>query len=184
MKQPIRFFSIGLFTATIVILIVYSIFNGGASNEKVDLTVDEMIEAIETDGYRVVSEEDYITYTVNKDIANQNAKEDNKTSSDNAQKDSEKVNKDENNKKEPTKSEEPEEDKEVTTYTIKVKQGMMPETIAEQLENNNIIESATSFAKYLEDNGYSPYVQIGSFKVSSEMSKKELAEKITKNRRP
>lgn len=169
MKQPVRFFAIGLFTASLAILLIFLFTN--SSHEASDLTTEQLIEHIEEDGYRVITEDEYITFAVNKDLASENS-----DANDQKKKDKQK---DTNNKKENKESK-----KDVKSYTVKVKSGMMPEEIAQLLEDNNIIDDAFSFATYLEDNGYSPYVQIDSYKLTSDMSKKEIAEKITKNRRP
>lgn len=187
MKQPIRFFSIGLFTASFIIFIIF-LFNH-TSNKENDLTVDEMIESIETDGYRVLTEEEYITYTVNKDLAHEDTKKENAKSKEKKPKDKENNNKEKEDKQKSDQSDRSDEknnkkDQSVKKYTVKIKSGMMPEEVARLLEENDIIDDAFSFATYLEDNGYSPYVQIDSFKLTSDMSRKEIAEKITKNRRP
>lgn len=174
MKQPIRFFSIGLFTASIILLITY--FYDDTSSELSDFTKDEIVEYLEEDDLRVISEEDYITFTVYKEMLDEEEIEGNENKEEN---------KDDHNKQATEEKEEDNDEKEEEkTYTLKVTKGMVPEEIAELLEENNIIDDAYSFASYLEDNGYSPYVQIDSYKLSSEMSRKEIAEKITKNRRP
>lgn len=185
MKQPVRFFAIGLFTASFIIFIIF-LFNN-TSNDASDLTVEQMIESIETDGYRVITEEDYISYTINKDQIQQNEIEDEKKAKEKKRekKDDKKAGQDKQQADPSSKQEkEKPEEKTVKSYTVKVKSGMMPEEIAKLLEKNDIIDDAFSFSTYLEDNGYSPYVQIGSFKVKSDMSRKEIAELITKNRRP
>lgn len=183
MKQPVRYFSIGLFTASFIIFIIF-LFNNTSNNQK-DFSVDEMISSIETNGYRVITEEEYITYTIKKDQAQAEAQEKNKKSKENKKEEdkSKPTSKDKN-----TESDKPNEDEdeknEVKKYTVKIKSGMVPQEVAKLLEENHIIDDAASFSKFLEDNGYSPYVQIDSFKVTSDMSRKEIAEIITKNRRP
>lgn len=184
MKQPVRFFSIGLFTASSIVFIIFLLTN--TSNDKNALSTEEMIASIETDGYRIITEDEYITYTINKDIAQQEEKEQSKRpkkkdSGNEQNKDDEK---DKTKEQKKDKPKDKDDEKSVKTYTVKVKSGMVPGEIAKLLEENGIIDDAFSFATYLEDNGYSPYVQIGSFKVTSDMSRKEIAEKITKNRRP
>lgn len=180
MKQPVRFFAIGLFTASFIMFIIFLLNN--TSNEDADLSVDEMIESIEADGYRVITEEDYITYTVNKDIANEEEKEAKDNATDKPKETDQEDSKDDDSTQ--SESENETEDQSVKSYNVKIKSGMMPEEVAQLLEDNEIIDDAFSFATYLEDNGYSPYVQIDSYQVTSEMSNKEIAEKITKNRRP
>src|SRR5690625_4640888 len=75
MKQPIRFFSIGLFLASILLYGFY-FFYGQSSSNQAEMTVDELIEEVESEGYRVISEEDYVSYTFF--IEQNNIKEKNK----------------------------------------------------------------------------------------------------------
>src|SRR5690625_6132039 len=66
MKQFFRFFSLGLFVASLIIFIFYNYFEEPEANPN-DFSKEELVEIIEDDGYRVITEEDYISYTVNED---------------------------------------------------------------------------------------------------------------------
>src|SRR5690625_618591 len=68
MKYPIRYFSIGLFTASMIVLIGY--FLSGPATTSVDETVDEMIDIVEKEGYRVISESEYISLATSKNELN------------------------------------------------------------------------------------------------------------------
>src|SRR5690625_81825 len=70
MKQFFRFFSLGLFVASLIIFIFYNYFEEAETNPN-DFSKEELIEIIEDDGYRVITEEDYISYTVNEDEYNE-----------------------------------------------------------------------------------------------------------------
>src|SRR5699024_7803445 len=70
MKQLFRFFSLGLFVASLIIFIFYNYFEEPEANPN-DFSKEELIEIIEDDGYRVITEEDYIRYTVNEDENNE-----------------------------------------------------------------------------------------------------------------
>ena len=56
---------------------------------------------------------------------------------------------------------------------------MVPSRVSQILEDNGIIDSASKFNEYLEDNDYSPYMQIGEFKLKTGMSMKDVAKAIT-----
>jgi len=162
MKQPMRYFSIGLLTASVILLLAFYFFdNLTASTE--DLPAEEMIEAIKADGYHVVSEKEYIALSVNDE-------DDNKA---NDKKENKDKNEDDTDKKQ-------EEESDKKTYTINIKSGMLPSEISEILAENDIIKDADKFDQYLEKEEYSPYIQLGKHKLNSEMSTKEVAEALTK----
>jgi len=191
MKYPIRYFSIGLFTASIVLLIGFYFFQPKSTLSE-DETVDEMIGQIEKEGYRVISESEYISLATAKnelnhlqedeDSANDKEKDDKKEKSDDQKKDDEDNSKDGNKKKDKPKDDKEKDDQkkdDVKKYTLVVEENMVPSTISEKLAENKIIKDAADFSKYMEDNDYSPYLQIGEFKLTSDMSNKEIAQTIT-----
>src|SRR5690625_2808801 len=63
MKLPIRFFSIGLFTAGIIYLGFY-FFNDNSIESIEDIPVEEMIAKVEEDGYLVISEDEFISFSM------------------------------------------------------------------------------------------------------------------------
>src|SRR5699024_7378567 len=77
--------------------------------------------------------------------------------------------KDKKNKKD-KKDKKEKEKKEETTYTLIIEENMVPSRVSQILEDNGIIDSASKFNEYLEDNDYSPYMQIGEFKLKTGMS--------------
>jgi|SRR5699024_1083944 len=186
MKIPIRYFSIGLLTASIIILIFFFI-NDEPMQDTDALSVEELADAIESKGYRVISEDDFISYSLYLDEENAKKLEEEekqkKKEKENNNKEKD-VDKDEDNKKEDAdeadKDKEKEEDKEETkTVTISVEQGFVSQDIAKALKADNIIDNEAEFVKYMEDNEYSPYIQIGKFQVTSDMDLKQLAETFT-----
>src|SRR5699024_1188775 len=217
MKQSIRFFSIGLLTASIVLLGFYFLFGNSKASSK-DVPLEEMIEEIESTGHRVVTEKEFIAYTINneeKEVDKEDSAKEKKESSDKKEtkktddktdKKDKKEDKDkkdkkkETNKKEIKKTEKKTEkkdkkenkdkkdkkDKDKKDYkkvkvTITTDDGVVTQEIADKLVEENIIKykEKQEFLDYLDDNDYSPYIQIGKFKVDSEMSMKELAETFT-----
>lgn len=209
MKQPIRFFSIGLLLASVIIAFVYLLEDSTAKTSNADdMNTDEMIEALEVEGFHVLSSSEYIKLTVEKDSQNNNS-EDNEAKNDSKDEinknNNEKENKDTNNNSSDTNKDKTQDDKtnsndddndkpkddsndnkensnnddeEVITYTLSVESNMLGPDISQLLEENKIIDDAEAFNRYLELEGYAPYIQLGDHKVSSDMSHAELAEKI------
>ncbi|HLR58848.1 MAG TPA: hypothetical protein VK094_00020 [Pseudogracilibacillus sp.] len=165
MKQFFRFFSLGLFVASLTIFIFYNYFDSPEVNPN-DFETEELIDLVEEDGYRVITEEEYITYTVNEDEEDLNVdkNEDKQDKDDNAE------DKDGN-----------EEDNDDTVkYTLEIKPDMMPHEVILLLEEKKIIKDAEKFADFMDKNDYSPYIQQGEFELTSDMSEEEIAKTITK----
>ncbi|TRM12714.1 endolytic transglycosylase MltG [Lentibacillus cibarius] len=156
MKQPIRFFALGLLTAGIICLVAFYLFD--ANQEKPELSTKEMVKKVESEGYHVLTESEYISVSVQSDEAdtdsNDNNNEQNSRSDDTTENNSE-------------------------TYTLTVESGMTPSNISETLAQNNIIDDADEFTQYMENEGYSKLVQLGEFKLTSAMSRHDIAEVIT-----
>src|SRR5699024_10952819 len=195
MKQPMRYFSIGLLTASVILLLSFYFFENSTTGTD-DLPVEEMIEAIKAEGYHVVSEKEYIALSVNDEDDNkENEKKEDKEKNEKDKKKKEeyekktyKVNNKKNNKEKDKKEhkdknkedKKKEEESDKKTYTINIKSGMLPSEISEILDENDIIKDADKFDQYLEKEEYSPYIQLGKHKLNSEMSTKEVAEALTK----
>ena len=193
MRQPVRSFAIGLFTAGIVMLIGLSIFDNDEDKQVAELSADTMIPLIEEQGYRVVTEEEYIAVSVNKDKENNNnedksdpdkveEKDDKDTDKEVKEKDEKETASKKKEKDDKDKNKDKDKDKkdDVKTYTVHIEEGVLSSTISNTLEANDIIDNATKFNLYLTDNGYGEKIQLGKFKVNSDMSFKEIAEAITK----
>ncbi|GGC91787.1 hypothetical protein GCM10007216_23130 [Thalassobacillus devorans] len=69
----------------------------------------------------------------------------------------------------------------VTSTTLEIEPGMNSETIAEFLVGEGLIISKVNFKQYLDEAGYSRNLQIGQFKLDSEMTYQEIAKLITSN---
>ncbi|WP_099158512.1 endolytic transglycosylase MltG [Virgibacillus ndiopensis] len=178
MKQPVRLFSIGVFATSIILLVFYFFEDSKAKSN--EMNTDEMITAIEEDGYRVITESEYISLSVNdkKEI------KDNKESTEKQEKDANTDQKEDatsEKEKENEKEEEtPAENEAVKKYTLKIESGMASSTISSRLAENGIIKDANEFTQYLEDEGYSTKIQLGEFELTSSMSSFEIAEELTK----
>ncbi|WP_430785254.1 hypothetical protein VBD025_10670 [Virgibacillus flavescens] len=155
MKQPVRAFSIGLFTAGIIFLAIVLYFE--KDQEESTMSKENMITDLEKNGMQVLTQDEYISLSVN----------------------DESKDKDNEESKEPEKEPEKEQESEVKTYTLTIEPGLASSSISSILEDNGIIESASEFNDYLEQNDYSQYVQIGEFELTSDMTMNQVAETIT-----
>lgn len=165
MKQPVRAFSFGLFTAGVILLVIVLFFD--KSQETPKLSQKEMIASLEENGMQVLTDEEYISFSVKEDSGNKDEQK-----SETQEKEQPKESVDQENK-------DNQEKEEVKTFTLNVEPGLASSSISDILEENGIIDSASKFNQYLEENDYSQYVQLGTFKVTSDMTFNQLAETIT-----
>lgn len=208
MKLPIRFFGIGLLTASVIFSISVYFFNDQGTNLE-EVSIDDLSSYLETQGYHLVTQEQYISLAVkereeqvknNEEESTSDKSDDKNEKEDNSEKDAEKnsdekpdeksdnkkkdskdkseENKDDNKKKDNKKKD---NKKKVYKYTLKVEPNMLGPTVSKLLEDNKIIKDADAFTKYLEDNDYSRFIQLGEHELTSEMTHYEIAEKITSN---
>lgn len=199
MKLPIRFFGIGLLTAAIIFLISIYFFSDREVN-LAEVSLDHISDYLESEGYHVITQEQYITLAVKEreeqEKKNEEANEEDedikeeetdKKTEEEKKTDTDEDKEKEDKKKEDQKKEEEKEDsgkkeeKKVYKYTLKVEPNMLSNEVSKLLEDNKIIKNAGDFAKYLEDNDYSRFIQLGDHKLTSDMSHYEIAEKITAN---
>lgn len=172
MKQPIRFFSIGLLVSSVLLFVYYAYFEEEAKPEVIteELSIEDMIAEVEATGNKVLTNEDYMALTLSPDD-NADSKD-----SDKKDKDSDKDDKKPSEKEEETDEE---EDLSIISYTFDTEDGVVSEDIADLLVKNKIIDDKWAFLSYLEDNDYMKYIQLGEFTVSNDMSFKDIAEIIT-----
>ncbi|WP_042145939.1 hypothetical protein [Paucisalibacillus sp. EB02] len=194
MKQPIRAFAVGLFTAAIIMLIV-NYFSNGSKQEFSEMPIEDIVNELKEKGYRVLSESDYISLSMNGEVA--------KKETEIASSDSEKVettdeevdttettegaetNEENNAQTESTEESTENEDSKkeqdsAKNFKLVIESGMPSSTISNELEANGIIDDAAEFISYLEDEGYAVRIQLGEFQLTSDMSYFEIAEALTK----
>lgn len=193
MKQPIRYFSIGLIVASLALFVVYKFID--KPQENVDsVEIETLISTINDHGYHVMEESEYIRLSVLQDSMDDEDEDNNKKDDDKKKDtDKEKEDKDTDKKEEKDKDKEDEnkdkdddkekDEKEESTvkYSIKIDPDMLPTDVSNLLEEKNIIKDASKFNTFLEDNDYSQLIQIGTFDVSSDMSQEEVAKVITRS---
>lgn len=191
MKYTIRSFSVGLLTTGLIMLAVYYFF-GNETNNQANMETDEMISHIEQEGYRVLTEKEYIAYSVantnqdenEEELANEEAPEEETASAKEKDEEAEEQKKaDEKEKAEKEEKEKAEDEKEEEsapkTVTINIPSGMASSQISALLQEEKIIDNAEDFNAYLQDNDYSLRVQIGTHKLTQGMSFYEIAEALT-----
>lgn len=180
MKIPIRYFSLGLLTSAIVFYIMYMIIDDSEPTVE-DQSIEQLTEAIEKQGYRIISQDEFISYSLYLDEMKEQEKDGDSNNKDTSKKeaDQKKSSKKDQESEENEAVEEEEEEEEVKKLKIKVESGFVSQNIADLLEEEGFIENANEFVTYLEENDYSPYIQIGEFEVASDMTMKDIAETIT-----
>lgn len=186
MKQPIRYFSIGLLTASLIILIVISFFEKG-NDQQSEGSVDEMIATLTDEGYHVLSSSEYISLSVTGETENSEDPDEDEAENSPKEEDNEKEeideaeNADDTNNEEEVVEEEDEEE-EVHKYTLTIEPNMLGPEVSKLLKKHKIISDDEAFNRYLETEGYAAYLQLGDHKLSSDMSNYEIAEVIAKSR--
>lgn len=184
MNLFLRYFSLGLFLASLIIFIFFYYFEEPEINAE-DFATEDLIELVEEEGYRVITEKEYISYTVNednndtKDSNDDNEKKEKDEDKEEKEK-AEKKKKEEKEKAAKEKKEEKEKEKDdIVEYTINIKEGMASQEVSSLLEENKVIKNAEEFSVFIQTNNYSDYIQPGKFKLKSDMSEEEIAKIIT-----
>lgn len=175
MKITVRSFSLGLLTASIILFAMYYMIDD-TSQAVNELSVEELTVALEEKGYRAISENEFISYSVYLD-EKQKENEEDKTKEDKSDKVKEQQPDDIAEEDKVAVNEE--EQEEAKSISFKVESGDVSQDIAKILKSEGIIDDEVKFIQYMENNGYSPYIQIGTFTVNSDMSLKEIAETLT-----
>ncbi|MFS0780918.1 hypothetical protein [Bacillus sp. 1P06AnD] len=65
-------------------------------------------------------------------------------------------------------------------FTLQITKGMTSESIGTTLKQAGILQDSAAFIHYLESNGLSSRIQIGSFILTKEMTQIQIANTITK----
>ncbi|MCM3360883.1 MULTISPECIES: hypothetical protein [Niallia] len=159
-RQSLRSFAIGMLLSASVIGSYYFYMEKTQQDENF-LNTNDATTYLKKQGFIVLSNVEY--EELNKSI------EENKQEQ--AKSDTEANNKQEEAGKEA---------QETYSYTLKVKSGMSISTIAELLYKNKIVKDQEEFETYLIDNDYHTKIQVGSFRLTSEMSHKKIAVTLTK----
>lgn len=79
-------------------------------------------------------------------------------------------------------TEQPGDGEQEETISVTIESGSGSGTVCRQLEEAGLIESATSFDRYLIDNGYSKRISVGTYEIRVGATEEEIAKIITKTR--
>lgn len=179
MRQPIRFFAIGLLLSAILLFVAFTLFDKSDENDTKakpqTISVEDMIEKIQTEGYRVMKEEQYIALTLASDETSQTEAD----KEDITEEPDETGPEFENNEAENTDTEEDIKNHETFTHTFTTNDNVVSQNIADILLDNKIIDDRRAFLEYLEKNDHMRYIQVGKFTVNSDMTYEEIAKVIT-----
>lgn len=193
MKHTVRSFSVGLLTSAVILLIIFFVVEDTAQTAE-DMDAEEMIPYIEEQGYTVLSTEEYVKFSVDKQekTAAETEKEENtETTQAETKPEKQKEDNDSDTESEETSTEDEETDtsneeeeegtetNDSSTYTLTIESGMASSDISSILADQNIIEDASEFNDYLDEHDYSLQVKPGTRELSSDMSFYEIAEAIT-----
>lgn len=182
MKQYIRTFSVGLFIASLILLITF-LFSNSSLNNRANLSDEEMVDHLKDSGYRVVTESEYISLSVQQDKNKDQRTDKNKNSQD--KKEDQKANKkdkdqDKDKQNDKDKDKDKDEKEKPKSYTIEITSGMAISEVTNQLENDGLIKDARKYDQYLKKHDYEKYIQLGKHKVTDDMNEKEIAEELIK----
>ncbi|MBH0229879.1 hypothetical protein [Halobacillus yeomjeoni] len=163
MRHWIRAFSLGILTATLLIGFTYYYFEEPhiiqteAEPSKEELSISDMKETLKEEGYHVLDEEAFSEL----------------------QQESTKTPPSATEEKSDQKEREENDPLEAKAYTIDIAYGTNAVQVSRALEKEGIIPDADKFITYLKENKYGQHILVGSVKVSSDMTQKELAEAIS-----
>lgn len=158
-KRTTRGFAFGIIFAVFV-LTIFS-YTKGALKEKT-ISTKEAKAILETKGYTVLNKDEYQRLNNTAKSAKQAMSKDNPTSKENPQ--------NKPGKQEPTK----------ITYILNISEGMSPEEIATLLEKDQIIKDRNKLEQYINSHQLSTKVQVGTYRLTNDMTFEEIAKIITK----
>lgn len=155
MRHWIQAFSLGLLTATAIIGITYFYFDEPKTVQTKEMTSTKPISQQEMKNQ--LSQEGYHILS----------SEEFQALTDSSSSESE----------DPSKKEKKEV---IVKYTIDIAKGMNSLEVSQLLKKRKIIDDVKKFNRYLEVNGYDHKIILGEVNLDSTMSKKEIAEAISK----
>lgn len=160
-KRSTRAFALGILVSVSMIGIIYFSMD---EKKTVELTAENAKAMLANDGYVVLTKDKYRQMEKTIAVA------------------AEQANITKPPQEETTKvPEEKEEKEDNTTLKLEIITGTVPRDIALKLEKETIIDDANQFELYLEDNGLSKKIQLGTYELKAGMSYEEIAKIITKS---
>jgi len=159
MKHTIRAFALGLATATALLTFTY--YQTIGQTESKAITDQKAIQHLEDQDYHVLSQ-----------TAFENLR----------QKETEEPPTQDSSTKEKEQNQKDEESKQKTkpkSFSLTINPGMPTSSISDKLEQADIIKDQAAFEVFLKDQDFSRSIQIGTYKLNSDMTIETIAKKIT-----
>ncbi len=170
LKYYLRGLGIGIVVTTVILMIVYNV--KGTMSDK------EVVERAQELGMQYASSEPDTLFPTEPSNPDETSTPQETTTE-------EPTTEPETTTEEPATTEpettEPPTEPAVSTLKFTISGGMYSEAVSRLLAENGIIDNAGKFNNFLISNGYSDYIQTGTFEVNSGMGYEEIAKIITKS---
>ncbi len=159
-RKTVRAFALGILISVSLIGAFYYI----NKKEENKLTSEKARAFLEADGFVVLTNEQF--NNTEKELAEAE----------------EKATKAETELKEKQTAPQINQEEAIIIFNLKIVSRMLLQDVAQQLEEAKIIDDAGQFKQYMVDYGFSRKLQPGTYKLTSDMSFKEIAKMITKGK--
>ncbi|HEX7064624.1 MAG TPA: hypothetical protein VF199_06100 [Bacillales bacterium] len=175
-KSGMRGFAAGLWVAAIVMAYFFYTGQGPAETAaKQTVTEEQVKHYLESRDQIAVEKGSYESLKAAADQQTEN-KDQGKSEKNQSKEDEGKKNKED---KSGDSNDQQKAEEKVKTYTLDIQQGMTSQEVGNLLENAGIIKDQEKLSEYLQDHDLAKKVQLGTFKLKSDMSIAEIAEEIT-----
>lgn len=170
-KRGMRAFAAGLWVAAVVLACFF--YFGPQTQETAakpsEVTKGQVQRYLAKHNQVAIDESKYQSLQSTTSKKDKSSKKESSNKGNNTKKDNQKSDKSNQNKKESTSK----------SYTLHVQSGMTGGEIGQKLENAHIISNWYDLSKYLQNHHLENKVQLGTYTVTSDMSVREIAKKIT-----
>lgn len=153
-KRNLRAFAFGVF---FTVCLIGAFYFSNEYDRSAEISVNQAQDYLKQKGYIILTKEQHLQLLSDKETANQ---------------------KKESIKQAPSPLNSA---KQEFIFILDIKSGMVSHDIANILHDKKIIDDAKQFESFLEENGFSKRIQLGSFEVKSGMSFAQIAKVITKS---
>ncbi|MBE3570661.1 MAG: endolytic transglycosylase MltG [Bacillales bacterium] len=160
-RETVRAFAFGLLSAALALFLFVQFFH----QPNTSISTQDMIHALKKQGYTISSPEESNSQPIHRKIY------------------SSKREKQQANSSHQTKNESFKEAANANrSLRLTISPGTTTDHIAHRLEQEKIINSASQFSEYMNQNGFSEKLQIGTYDINSQMTMEEIAKTITKSK--
>jgi hypothetical protein len=160
-RETVRAFAFGLLSAALALFLFVQFFY----RPEASMSTQEMIHALKKQGYTVSSPKESSNQPINRKSYSSKRE---KLQADTSRKTKNESSKETNNAN--------------RSFRLTISPGTTPDQIAQRLEQEKIINSASQFSEYMNQNGFSKKLQIGTYSLNSQMTMEDIANTITKSK--